>query len=104
MGISSEAPRTPNGNYAGVSRPPQTPQKQTFLAPRKKASADALRKREQALEDEYDDDDGSTGGDIDSSLFPSTAKQMANMRRSEKYGVLGVASSEQDTRTSSSSS
>ncbi|KAJ2787022.1 hypothetical protein GGI15_001069 [Coemansia interrupta] len=104
MGISSGAPQTPNGHSAGVNRPPQTTQKQSYLAPRKKASAEALRKREQALEDEYDDDDGSTGGDIDSSLFPSTAKQMANMRRSEKYGAIGVTSSGQDTRTSSSSS
>ncbi|KAJ2225621.1 hypothetical protein GGF40_002040 [Coemansia sp. RSA 1286] len=83
---------------------PTTPHKQAFLAPRKKASAEALRKREQKLEDEYDNDDGSTGFDLDTSLFPSNAKQMASVRHSEKYGAMGAHVAGHETRSSSSSS
>ncbi|KAJ2844253.1 hypothetical protein J3B02_005022, partial [Coemansia erecta] len=105
MGISSGSTdsRANNAGYAS-GHAPTTPHKQTFLAPRKKPSAEALRKREQELEDEYDNDDGSTGFDLDTSLFPSNAKQMANMRHSEKYGAIGASAAGQETRDSSSSS
>ncbi|KAJ2743717.1 hypothetical protein GGI20_003539 [Coemansia sp. BCRC 34301] len=53
---------------------------------RKNISSEALRKREQQLEDDYDDDDGVAGADIDVTLFPTNSRQMAHIRRSEKYG------------------
>ncbi|KAJ2327805.1 hypothetical protein GGI00_004362, partial [Coemansia sp. RSA 2681] len=54
--------------------------------PRKNVSTEALRKREQQLEDAYDDDDGIAGVDIDVTLFPTNPRQMAHIGRSEKYG------------------
>ncbi|KAJ2791039.1 hypothetical protein GGI18_001412 [Coemansia linderi] len=53
---------------------------------RKNVSSEALRKREQELEDAYDDDDGIAGVDIDVTLFPTNSRQMAHIGRSEKYG------------------
>ncbi|KAJ1938987.1 hypothetical protein FBU59_004270 [Linderina macrospora] len=54
---------------------------------RKAAPPDHARKREQELEDEYDNDDGSTGIEMDSSLFPENIQQMNRIKRSEKYGA-----------------
>ncbi|KAJ2794585.1 hypothetical protein H4R21_005444, partial [Coemansia helicoidea] len=45
------------------------------LAPRQHMSVDATRRREQALEDAYDRDDGHAGADVDASLFPANAAQ-----------------------------
>ncbi|KAJ2082152.1 hypothetical protein H4R24_001780 [Coemansia sp. RSA 988] len=56
------------------------------MAPRQHMSSDAMRKREQALEDDYDRDDGLTGADIDVSLFPANASQVTNTMRSDSYG------------------
>ncbi|KAJ1739664.1 hypothetical protein LPJ68_004467 [Coemansia sp. RSA 1086] len=53
----------------------------TPLAPRQHLSAEAQRKREQALENAYDDDDGYAGNDIDVTLFPSTASQVVSTMR-----------------------
>ncbi|PIA17470.1 HCP-like protein [Coemansia reversa NRRL 1564] len=54
--------------------------------PRQHMSSDAMRRREQALEDDYDRDDGLTGADIDVSLFPANAAQVANTMRADSYG------------------
>ncbi|KAJ2847782.1 hypothetical protein IWW36_003677 [Coemansia brasiliensis] len=53
----------------------------TPLAPRQHLSAEAQRKREQALEDAYDEDDGYAGNDIDVTLFPSNASQVVSTMR-----------------------
>ncbi|KAI8326403.1 hypothetical protein GQ54DRAFT_294853 [Martensiomyces pterosporus] len=75
--------------------PPKSepPVHRTHAPPHKMLSSDALRKREQELEDEYDNDDGSMGIDMDSSLFPSTATQMARIRHSDKYGPATATTS-----------
>ncbi|ORX73627.1 hypothetical protein DL89DRAFT_1407 [Linderina pennispora] len=54
---------------------------------RKTAPPDHGRKREQDLENEYDNDDGTTGIEVDSSLFPEDIQQMSRIKRSEKYGA-----------------
>ncbi|KAJ1966117.1 hypothetical protein GGI12_000321 [Dipsacomyces acuminosporus] len=61
--------------------------------PHKALSAEALKRRGQELEDEYDNDDGTAGVDMDSSLFPSSATQMMRMRHSDKYGAASTSGS-----------
>ncbi|KAJ2676213.1 hypothetical protein GGI25_003719, partial [Coemansia spiralis] len=80
----ASAPRTP------VHETPRPSAPASSSAPiyHKKPSAEALKQREQRLEDAYDKDDGSANDDIDASLFPSNVRQMANLGRSEKYGAL----------------
>ncbi|KAJ2614551.1 hypothetical protein H4S08_001668 [Coemansia sp. RSA 1365] len=56
------------------------------MAPRQHMSSEAMRRREQALEDDYDRDDGLTGADIDVSLFPANAAQVTNTMRADSYG------------------
>ncbi|KAJ2778537.1 hypothetical protein H4R18_004534 [Coemansia javaensis] len=51
------------------------------LAPRQQLSAEAMRRREQELEAEYDRDDGRTAADVDASLFPANASQVAGTMR-----------------------
>ncbi|KAJ2817926.1 hypothetical protein GGI24_005253, partial [Coemansia furcata] len=65
----------------------QTVRQQAPPVARKNVSSEALRKREQELEDAYDDDDGIAGADIDVTLFPTNSRQMAHIGRSEKYGT-----------------
>ncbi|KAJ2315050.1 hypothetical protein IWW54_000542 [Coemansia sp. RSA 2705] len=55
--------------------------RQAPLAPRQHMTAEAMRQREQALENAYDEDDGFTGADIDVSLFPSNASQVVGTMR-----------------------
>ncbi|KAJ2844397.1 hypothetical protein GGI22_006890, partial [Coemansia erecta] len=45
------------------------------------------RQREQRLENDYDNDDGSASGDIDLSLFPSNPAQVTSLGRSERYAA-----------------
>ncbi|KAJ1668582.1 hypothetical protein EV178_000257 [Coemansia sp. RSA 1646] len=52
-----------------------------------KMSADTLRQREQKLEDDYDNDDGSASVGIDISLFPSNPAQVTNLGRSDRYAA-----------------
>ncbi|KAJ2714580.1 hypothetical protein H4R19_001655 [Coemansia spiralis] len=86
-----------HGGY--VNRPPQPAQSAASLpaafqqlsvgaplAPRQQMSMDALRRREMALEDEYDRDDGRSGADVDGSLFPANATQVASTMRPGPYG------------------
>ncbi|KAJ2744503.1 hypothetical protein GGI19_006593, partial [Coemansia pectinata] len=70
----------------GISSGQTMSRQQGPPAARKNVSSEALRKREQQLEDEYDDDDGIAGVDIDVTLFPTNSRQMAHIGRSEKYG------------------
>ncbi|KAJ2015036.1 hypothetical protein GGI14_004509 [Coemansia sp. S680] len=70
----------------GISSGQTMSRQQAPPVARKNVSSEALRKREQQLEDEYDDDDGIAGVDIDVTLFPTNPRQMAHIGRSEKYG------------------
>ncbi|KAJ1945746.1 hypothetical protein GGF37_001543 [Kickxella alabastrina] len=96
MGMGSR-PTTAGGpgtnGHSGANKMLSNAQRQTIPVP---------RRREQDLEDEYDNDDGSAGGDIDASLFPSNPSQMAHMGRSEKYGSAAPAANNARTNTSSS--
>ncbi|KAI7833828.1 hypothetical protein BX661DRAFT_177626 [Kickxella alabastrina] len=96
MGMGSR-PTTAGGagtnGHSGANKMLSNAQRQAIPVP---------RRREQDLEDEYDNDDGSAGGDIDASLFPSNPSQMAHMGRSEKYGSAAPAANNARTNTSSS--
>ncbi|KAJ2492726.1 hypothetical protein IWW37_001172 [Coemansia sp. RSA 2050] len=70
----------------GIGSAQAASRQQAPPATRKNVSTEALRKREQELEDAYDDDDGISGVDIDVTLFPANSRQMAHIGRSEKYG------------------
>ncbi|KAJ2537584.1 hypothetical protein EV175_006678, partial [Coemansia sp. RSA 1933] len=63
--------------YSSGTRTPvsEMPPPRGVPAQHMKASADALRQREQRRENDYDNDDGITGGDIDASLFPASQAQ-----------------------------
>ncbi|KAJ2145710.1 hypothetical protein IW136_000871 [Coemansia sp. RSA 678] len=74
-GHAAEAALTNKFQQLGVSA------QQTPLVPRQKMTAETIRKREQALEDAYDDDDGFAGGDIDVTLFPASASQVVGTMR-----------------------
>ncbi|KAJ2541202.1 hypothetical protein IWW35_005781, partial [Coemansia sp. RSA 1878] len=74
-GHAAEAALTNKFQQLGVSA------QQTPLVPRQQMTAEAIRKREQALEDAYDEDDGFAGGDIDVTLFPASASQVVGTMR-----------------------
>ncbi|KAJ2607981.1 hypothetical protein EV177_005221 [Coemansia sp. RSA 1804] len=82
-GYSSSGTRTPVSEIPRHGTPTQ----------HLKMSADTLRRREQKLEDDYDNDDGSASGDIDVSLFPSNPTQVNNLGRSERYGGMPTITS-----------
>ncbi|KAJ2480689.1 hypothetical protein IWW56_002272 [Coemansia sp. RSA 2131] len=75
----------------------------TPLGQRQHMTAEAMRKREQALEDAYDEDDGFAGGDIDVTLFPASASQVVGtMRAGSTNAAMPTSPIRQTVRSNTS--
>ncbi|KAJ1791560.1 hypothetical protein LPJ62_001326 [Coemansia sp. RSA 2167] len=96
-GHTAEAALTNKFQQLGVSA------QQTPLVPRQQMTAEAIRKREQALEDAYDEDDGFAGGDIDVTLFPASASQVVGtMRAGSTNAAMPTSPIRQTARSNTS--